>query len=65
MDSGHKLQGNWCQVCNSEVQYSVRYDAHYCELCNAWLEEKCTEPDCEYCAARPDKPSQNNEPGYY
>ena len=56
MDSG--LNGKWCKVCSSEVQYNAQFDAYYCELCNEWLERKCNDPECEYCAERPEKPSQ-------
>lgn len=58
MDSGPKLNGNWCPKCSSEVQYSNQYDAYYCELCNEWLESKCDDQECEFCPPRPDKPSQ-------
>lgn len=54
MASGH----NFCPACNSERQYAYKYDAFYCELCNMWLEDKCTDPECEYCTTRPEKPSQ-------
>ena len=49
---------NFCHVCSSELQYSYKYDAYYCELCNTWLEEPCDSVDCEFCANRPSKPSQ-------
>lgn len=60
MDSGPKLKGNWCQTCDSEVQYSYKYDSYYCELCNEWLEKKCKDPECEFCNVRPEKPSQDS-----
>jgi hypothetical protein len=47
-----------CPTCGSEKQYSNRYDAYYCELCNKWLEEPCTDSTCEFCSIRPAKPSQ-------
>ena len=50
--------GRWCRDCESEVQYNAEYDAYYCELCNKWLEGTCNDSNCEYCATRPDKPSQ-------
>lgn len=58
MASGPKLQGKWCRTCGSEVQYSNKYDAYYCELCNVWLEKTCEDPECEFCSTRPEKPSQ-------
>lgn len=48
----------FCSNCTSERQYSNKYDAYYCELCNIWLEEKCSDPECQYCPTRPEKPSQ-------
>lgn len=53
-----KLNGNWCPNCSSEVKYSNQYDAYYCELCNKWLEEQCSDSDCSFCSKRPDLPSQ-------
>jgi hypothetical protein len=47
-----------CTTCGSEKCYNSTHDAIYCELCNKWLEEKCNDPGCKYCAGRPDKPSQ-------
>jgi hypothetical protein len=44
--------------CGSEKKYNEIYDSIYCELCNKWLEEKCNDEKCEYCAERPDTPSQ-------
>lgn len=53
-----KNKSSWCPKCSSEKQYNDQYDAYYCELCNQWLEEKCYDVKCEYCAERPEKPSQ-------
>ena len=36
-------------------QYSEKYDAYYDEETGEWLEKKCSDPACEYCANRPDK----------
>lgn len=49
---------SFCKDCGSEKQYSNKYDAYFCELCNKWLEEKCSDPDCEFCTKRPELPSQ-------
>lgn len=48
----------FCPHCESEKQYNIKYDAYYCELCNIWLEEKCSDPGCNFCFIRPEKPSQ-------
>lgn len=58
MASGPNCDSPWCSKCNSEIQYSNKYDAYYCELCNEWLEPKCEDPECEFCNTRPNKPSQ-------
>lgn len=58
MASGRKFRRNYCPKCDSEIQYSNKYDAFYCELCNEWLDPKCEDPKCEFCSTRPNKPSQ-------
>ena len=47
-----------CPSCGGEKQYSNKYDAYYCELCNKWLEDRCADTECELCISRPNKPSQ-------
>ena len=42
--------------CDSSKCYSKQYDAYYCESCNAWLEDACDDPTCEFCTARPKTP---------
>lgn len=43
------------------MKYSEKYDANYDELTNEWLEKKCSDPECEYCAGRPDRPLDKTE----
>lgn len=43
------------QCCSSKV-YSPEYDAYYCKFCNVWLENKCSNEDCEFCSQRPEFP---------
>jgi hypothetical protein len=38
--------------------YITKYDAHYCTACDKWLVATCGDPECEYCAGRPEKPSE-------
>lgn len=52
------MSNSFCDKCGSERQYSNKYDAYYCELCNKWLERTCSDSECEYCKDRPEKPSQ-------
>jgi len=46
-----------CPKCGNIAYYSSQSDAWYCIKCDEWLEVKCDDPSCEYCPARPDKPS--------
>jgi hypothetical protein len=48
MDSGHN--------CEETKAYSAEYDTYYCESCNEWLEDRCDEPECEFCTGRPPTP---------
>ena len=47
-------------TCNHNRQYNDEFDAYYCDVCDSWLEAKCTDDLCDsgYCANRPDKPSE-------
>jgi len=38
------------------LQYSEQYDAYYNSETNEWTEDKCDDPNCEFCGNRPDKP---------
>jgi hypothetical protein len=53
MDSGHN--------CEDTKTYSEKYDAHYCETCNQWLEDICNDRECFYCNNRPLTPKENND----
>lgn len=39
----------------TRIYYEV-YDAYFCPKCNVWLESRCSDPKCEYCTKRPEKP---------
>jgi hypothetical protein len=41
---------------NEDIVYSEKYDTYYNAKTNAWVEDKCDDPACEYCTNRPDKP---------
>lgn len=45
-----------CGQCAEGVIYHQAHDAYFCAHCNAWLEKTCSDPSCEYCANRPEKP---------
>ena len=45
-----------CEKCSERRIYSWQYDAYFCAQCNAWIDDACSDPGCEYCADRPFKP---------
>jgi hypothetical protein len=49
-----------CIACGSEQAYYKKYDAFFCPRCNFWLEDKCSDPNCQHCASRPETPLPNN-----
>lgn len=46
-----------CIECLHQLNYNEEYDSEFCSTCDEWREESCLDPDCEYCLARPEKPS--------
>lgn len=53
--AGHFTQSR-CKVCGGRLLYFTRYDALCCPGCDAWRERACSDPACEFCAARPPHP---------
>ena len=49
-----------CDCCKEKRQYSDRFDAYYCNSCDIWLEKKCSDKTCGFCAERPEHPSEAN-----
>ena len=47
--------------CEHPRSYCPRFDAYYCERCDVWKEDRCSDPDCEFCKGRPEKPSEVGE----
>jgi hypothetical protein len=47
-----------CARCNALCSRNERHDAYFCAACDEWLESVCDDADCEFCAGRPEKPSQ-------
>ena len=47
-----------CPKCGKRSCLSLRYDAYYCPGCDIWLEPVCGSPLCEFCAGRPERPSE-------
>ena len=56
-----------CRHCGTKLKFSYwhitendpmdGYDAYYCDICDKWASEKCSDETCEFCAARPLRPS--------
>ncbi|MGB2992324.1 MAG: hypothetical protein WBB47_06770 [Paenisporosarcina sp.] len=47
---------DYCNDCFEPLSYHEKYDTCYCEPCNAWKEDDCNDPTCEYCKIRPERP---------
>lgn len=39
----------------SLYEYSMEYDSYYEPDTGKWVEDKCSDPECEFCANRPAK----------
>jgi hypothetical protein len=37
------------------IAYNEKYDSYYNSKTNEWLEQTCSDAECEYCKDRPDK----------
>lgn len=48
--------------CKHPRSFSQRWDAYYCETCDAWTEGVCGDPDCDFCRGRPERPSLEEKP---
>ncbi|AYO31667.1 hypothetical protein D2962_14630 [Biomaibacter acetigenes] len=45
-----------CKRCNKFLIHYDRYDAFFCAFCNIWTEGKCSDPSCQFCRNRPERP---------
>ena len=46
--------GSWvCDKCGNALEY--------CPVCDEWKIDGCGDPDCVFCAERPEKPSMVKE----
>jgi len=50
-----------CSIHDRELSYMSSNDAYYCEKCDEWAEDECSDDFCGYCRNRPDQPSQVEE----
>lgn len=46
----------FCPKCQTNKAYFDDYDSYFCPNCNVWLESQCSDPTCEFCSERPNKP---------
>lgn len=46
---------------DDNVKYNAKHDAYYNAETGEWLEKKCDDPECEFCANRPDNALKENE----
>jgi hypothetical protein len=51
---------NHCKVCLDPLDYNDEHDSIFCPTCDEWREGSCSDTSCEYCLARPAKPSNCN-----
>ena len=47
-----------CKTYGKKAELNEEFDSYYCLTCDKWLEKKCSDPKCEYCTKRPNKPSE-------
>ena len=46
------------QACFLKPVYVPEYDAMYCPKHMVWIEQKCKDQNCKYCASRPSSPKK-------
>ena len=44
------------EVDEKDIAYSKKYDAYYNKATNEWIDPRCCDRSCEYCANRPERP---------
>lgn len=44
------------------IKYCEACDAYYDSETDEWTEPACDDPECEFCADRPERPSQIHRP---
>jgi len=47
-----------CDRCVGDLLYCMKHDAYLCPVCDRWTEAPCADPNCDYCPARPSRPSK-------
>ena len=41
----------------TDRNFNTLYDAYFCIICDAWLDDVCSDAECSHCTHRPAKPS--------
>jgi hypothetical protein len=44
------------EVDEKDIAYSAEYDAYYNQRTNKWIDDRCCDPNCEFCTKRPNQP---------
>jgi len=53
-----------CDTCGEVSKYrDPDHDAYTCEGCDVWVEKQCGDATCEFCASRPERPSEVKKSG--
>lgn len=47
-----------CPICGEDTFFYDRYDSIVCFRCDVWFNKACNDPNCPFCAGRPDFPSE-------
>lgn len=50
-----KAEDRMAAIRSGEVALCHEFDCYYFVATGAWLERKCTDQDCEFCSARPER----------
>jgi hypothetical protein len=45
-----------CNRCGVRTEYNMEFDSSFCRQCNRWVESKCSDPNCDICSKRPERP---------
>ena len=47
-----------CPVCGEDTFFYDKYDSIVCFRCDVWFSKACDDPNCPFCAGRPEFPSK-------
>lgn len=56
MTTSHRDIPNFAErLQKGQIRRNDQYDAYYDVSTREWLEQACTDPECEFCPNRPEK----------